>query len=61
MFMNMTTEDGQLKICESGRSMGVIGFVTGFMADIKSVMFLSESILDKSCDNEPGSKPGRTY
>ena len=57
MLMSMTTDDGQLKICESGKSMGVIDFV----ADIKSVMFLSESILDKSCDNEPGSKPGRTY
>ena len=33
--------------------MGVIGFV----ADIKSVMFLSGSIPDKSCDNERGSKP----
>jgi len=42
MLISMTTDDGKMLICESRWSMGVIGFV----ATTKSVLYLSETILD---------------
>jgi hypothetical protein len=49
LLLNLATEDGKLKICESRRSMGVLGFV----ADIKSILFLAQSILGLSIAGKP--------
>lgn len=49
LLLNLTTEDGKLKICESRRSMGVLGFV----ADIKSILFLAQTILGLSIAGKP--------